>query len=76
MLESLDGCFKQVSLYTKGCGELLQDCEKGGNGVQFLSSLRKPHAHFCLREEGIKCDPHIPVGGLCLFRETFLLSFL
>lgn len=44
MLESLDACFKQVSLYTTDCGESLQDCD-GGNGVQLPSSLLKPHAH-------------------------------
>lgn len=49
MLESLDGCFKQVRLHTKGGGESLQDGDGGGDGVQFPSSLLKPCAHFFLR---------------------------
>lgn len=42
MLEPLDGCFKQVSLHTQGGRESLQDGDRGGDGVQFPSSLLKP----------------------------------
>lgn len=77
MLEPLDGCCKQVSLHTKGGGESLQD----GDGEEMRYSFPLlcwspvPTDSFSRREEEIKCDLHLPVGGLCLLRETFLLSF-